>query len=335
MPENWRCSLGLSTGVARSRGLEPEKILGVTGMLKREERIKVGMHVIRAGSLALVALLAGCVALQPVENGQTGNPSSVLAVDFDLRLLDSVAKPVELTRFQREPTGLYTPGGFKVDYYSPTLDSASSECQAISDLKDLAIFAGGQVDEVKAARHPTFRNVEDIHGYKYVLANYPDWDNYRDGIIPDDFADIHIHIALVRYPSVDEPKQLGDFISDYAEPCNRAQSAGTVSRTLAGDEFRTFRTYNFLGLTSDLENDAGNFYFIWQDSSRYSSSDRPDITGDEVFFGVNSMIGVYSGDLLFLAYYDFWDDDEMHLGIKTEQIDAAIYSILEDLDRVG
>lgn len=79
-----------------------------------------------------------------------------------MRVLDSAGKPRELTRFQREETGLFTQSGFEIAYYSSSLDGASSECQAISDLQDIVEYAGGDANEVKAAVHPKLRTSEDI-----------------------------------------------------------------------------------------------------------------------------------------------------------------------------
>lgn len=293
---------------------------------------------IAAGWLSVAVLFSGCVSTQPGGNQSAGGSSPTPETNFDVRVLDSVGKPRELTRFQREETGLFTQSGFEIAYYSPSLDGASSECQAISDLQDIVEYAGGDANEVKAAVHPNLRTFEDIYGYKYVLANYPDIKFDRDTPLPNDFANLHVHVALVRFASSDEPKKFVDFLSEYAEPCNRAQSATTttsIPRPRDGVVIDVFgaRHYNYLGLNSDLRSDAGSFYFQYQDSLRASSSTSPDAT--ETFFAVNHLIGAYYGNVLFLAYYDFWDHDEINLGITTEELDAAIYSILEELDLSG
>lgn len=286
-----------------------------------------------AGTSALsLLLLGGCAYSPPLVDSDTEDTSSAVSTDFDLRILDSLGKPPELTRFQKKETGLFTQGGFEVDYYSPTLEGASTECQAIADAKDLAVYAGGNVEDVKTAIHPVFREIEDIYGYKYVLENYPGWDSFRDGIIPDDFADLHVHIALVTFPSLDGPQRIAEFLSTYAEPCNLSQSSGNRSRIEPDNELTFFRIYNYLGLETEVTQGSGNFYFVWQESSRTISSKFPNLPETQAYFGVDRLIGVYSDDVLFLSYYDFWDKDARYLGITTDEIDSAIFSVLEDLN---
>lgn len=279
-----------------------------SGYVDGMERPMISRLGIVAGYLSVAVWFSGCVVSQPGSNELADGSGTLPETNFDMRVLDSVEKPRELTRFQREETGLFTQSGFEVAYYSPSLDGATSECQAIADLHEIVEYAGGDANEVKAAVHPNLRNFEDIYGYKYVLANYPDIKFDKGTPLPNDFADLHVHVAVVRFASSDEPKKFADFLSEYAEPCNRAQSATTttsIPRPRDGVVIDVFgaRHYNYLGLTSDLRNDAGNFYFLHQGSLRVSSSDSPEAT--ETFFGVNHLIGAYSGNVLFLAYYDF------------------------------
>ena len=285
--------------------------------------------------VAVAALVGGCSVEEPSVGSAPEELPSSSSNDFDLRILDSLGKPLELTRFQRQPTGLFTPSGFEIKFYEPTLEGASDECQAIVDAQELAIYGGGESERVRNAVHPSFRGFSDIYGYKYVLENYPDWDPERDGLLPEDFADLQVHLALVTYPTSDGPKEFVETLSNYAEVCDLAQSDGKrVTLDPDDREFLFVKVYNYLGLETRDSGSSGDFYFTWQESSRATSSEFPSRSPEEVYFGVDTLLGTYSGNLLFLAYYDFWEKDSTNLGITTTEIDAAIRSTLAELNEL-
>ena len=281
--------------------------------------------------VAVASLIGGCSVERPsVGSSSAEVPDSTLSAP-DLRILDSLDKPLELTRFQRESTGLLTQWGSEIDFYEPTLRGASDECQAILDAQELAIYAGGEPERVRNAIHPSFRDFSDIYGYKYVLENYTDWEVFRDGPLPEDYGDLHVHLALVAYPTSDGPKQFLNLLSNYAEPCNLAQSDGNRTDIL-DDEVLIKKVYNYLGLEIEESGDTGNFYFTWQESGRHSSLSSPDRPPYDIFFGVDTLIGTYSGNLLVLAHYDYWDKDSMNLGVTTSDIDSALESTVAELN---